>query len=101
MIYYGKEKENHKGSKVCYPILKVVEKKFNDYDNPIIEWVEGTLLEPVVGQIVITKEHGLSILSHGQYSMVKIIDDNLWDEECDEILRNIKDKLNYKEPEVV
>ena len=49
MIYYGKEKENHRGSHVKY-----------FHGN---KWHEGTLLEPVNYQIVVTKENPPAILS--------------------------------------
>lgn len=49
MIYRGQEKENHRGSHVRYYHCG--------------EWHEGTLLEPVNYQIIITKEHGPVILS--------------------------------------
>ncbi len=49
MIYHGKEKENHRGSHVRYCSGN--------------KWFEGTLLEPVNYQIIITKEHGPVILS--------------------------------------
>ena len=72
MVYHGKEKENHAGSIVQYPILKVNEKDFDIETNPIIRWVKETLTEPVDGQIVCTEESGCHILSHGQYPMVVI-----------------------------
>ena len=49
MIYYGKEKENHRGSHVKYFHCN--------------KWHEGTLLEPVNYQIVVTKENPPAILS--------------------------------------
>ena len=49
MIYHGKEKENHRGSHVKY-----------FHGN---KWHEGTLLEPVNYQIVVTKENPPAILS--------------------------------------
>lgn len=49
MIYYGNEKENHRGSHVKY---------FHGG-----KWLEGTLLEPVNYQIIVTKEHGPAVLS--------------------------------------
>lgn len=49
MIYHGKEKENHRGSHVKY---------FHGG-----KWHEGTLLEPVNYQIVVTKENPPAILS--------------------------------------
>lgn len=88
MIYRGNEKENHKGSIVSWPILK---KNENDTgkDNPILRWEEGILLEPVNVQIVVTLEHGLRILSHGQYPLVEIVDADLWDESCDKKLEEL------------
>ena len=74
MIYHGKEKVNHAGAKVQYPILEIPEKKYNSHDNKILRWIEGTLVEPVIGQIINTEEHGMVILSHGQYPLVKITD---------------------------
>lgn len=49
MIYHGKEKENHRGSHVKYYHCG--------------KWHEGTLLEPVDYQIVVTKENPPAILS--------------------------------------
>lgn len=49
MIYHGKEKENHRGSHVKYFHCN--------------KWHEGTLLEPVNYQIVVTKENPPAILS--------------------------------------
>lgn len=49
MIYHGKEKENHRGSHVKYFHCG--------------KWHEGTLLEPVNYQIVVTKENPPAILS--------------------------------------
>ena len=49
MIYYGKEKENHRGSHVKYYHCG--------------KWHEGTLLEPVNYQFVVTKENPPAILS--------------------------------------
>ena len=53
MIYHGKEKENHRGSHVKY---------FN-----CGKWHEGTLLEPVNYQIVVTKENPPAVLSTHTY----------------------------------
>lgn len=55
MIYHGKEKENHRGSHVKYFHCG--------------KWHEGTLLEPVNYQIVVTKENPPAILS--TYAPVK------------------------------
>ena len=49
MIYHGKEKENHRGSHVKYFHCG--------------KWHEGTLLEPVNYQFVVTKENPPAILS--------------------------------------
>lgn len=49
MIYHGKEKENHRGSHVRYFHCG--------------KWYEGTLLEPVNYQFVVTKENPPAILS--------------------------------------
>ena len=49
MIYRGKEKENHRGSHVRYYHCG--------------KWHEGTLLEPVNYQIVVTKENPPAVLS--------------------------------------
>jgi len=49
MIYHGKEKENHRGSHVRYFHCG--------------KWHEGTLLEPVNYQFVVTKENPPAILS--------------------------------------
>ena len=49
MIYHGKEKENHRGSHVKYCHCG--------------KWLEGTLLEPVNYQIVVTKENPPVVLS--------------------------------------
>ncbi len=49
MIYHGKEKENHRGSHVKYYHCG--------------KWHEGTLLEPVNYQFVVTKENPPAILS--------------------------------------
>jgi hypothetical protein len=49
MIYHGKEKENHRGSHVKYYHCG--------------KWHEGTLLEPVNYQFVVTKENSPTILS--------------------------------------
>ena len=53
MIYHGNEKENHRGSHVKY------------YHGG--KWREGTLLEPVNYQIVVTKENPLAVLSTHTY----------------------------------
>lgn len=53
MIYHGKEKENHRGSHVKY------------FHNG--KWHEGTLLEPVEYQVVVTKENPPAILSTHTY----------------------------------
>lgn len=53
MTYYGNEKENHVGSHVRY------------YHHS--QWYEGTLLEPVKYQFVITKENPPAILSTHTY----------------------------------
>ena len=49
MIYHGTEKENHRGSHVKYYHCG--------------KWHEGTLLEPVNYQVVVTKENPPAILS--------------------------------------
>lgn len=49
MVYHGKEKENHRGSHVRYCYCG--------------KWHEGTLLEPVIYQFVVTKENPPAILS--------------------------------------
>ena len=49
MIYHGKDKENHRGSHVKYFHCG--------------KWHEGTLLEPVNYQFVVTKENPPAILS--------------------------------------
>lgn len=54
MIYYGKEKENHRGSHVRYCHCG--------------KWHEGTLLEPVNYQFVVTKENPPAILSARGYA---------------------------------
>ena len=54
MIYHGNEKENHRGSHVKY---------FHSR-----KWHEGTLLEPVNYQIVVTKENPLAVLSTHTYN---------------------------------
>lgn len=53
MIYHGNEKENHMGSHVKYCHCG--------------KWYEGTLLEPVNYQIVVTKENPPAILSTHTY----------------------------------
>ena len=53
MIYHGNEKENHKGSHVKYCRGG--------------KWYEGTLLEPVNYQIVVTKENPPAVLSTHTY----------------------------------
>ena len=58
MIYHGNEKENHRGSHVKYYHCG--------------EWLEGTLLEPVNYQIVVTKENPPAVLSTHTY----VIPDN-------------------------
>lgn len=55
MIYHGKEKENHRGSHVRYYHCG--------------EWHEGTLLEPVNYQFVVTKENPPAILSTKPYEV--------------------------------
>ena len=57
MIYRGKEKENHRGSLV-------------KYQSGGKQYV-GILLEPVNYQIVVTKEHGLCVLSAGGPSEIR------------------------------
>ena len=54
MIYHGNEPENHRGSHVKY------------YSSG--KWHEGTLLEPVNYQIVVTKENPPVILSTHTYT---------------------------------
>ena len=54
MIYHGKEKENHRGSHVKY------------FHNG--KWHEGTLLEPVNYQVVVTKENPPAVLSTHTYA---------------------------------
>ena len=53
MIYHGNEKENHRGSHVKYCHCG--------------KWHEGTLLEPVNYQFVVTKENPPAILSTHTY----------------------------------
>ena len=53
MIYHGNEKENHRGSHVKYYHCG--------------KWYEGTLLEPVNYQIVVTKENPPAVLSTHTY----------------------------------
>ena len=53
MIYHGNEKENHRGSHVKYCHCG--------------KWHEGTLLEPVNYQIVVTKENPPAVLSTHTY----------------------------------
>lgn len=53
MIYHGNEKENHRGSHVKYCHGG--------------KWREGTLLEPVNYQIVVTKENPPAVLSTHTY----------------------------------
>ena len=53
MIYHGKEKENHRGSHIKYCHCG--------------KWHEGTLLEPVNYQFVVTKENPPAILSTHTY----------------------------------
>lgn len=53
MIYHGNEKENHRGSHVKYCHGG--------------KWYEGTLLEPVNYQIVVTKENPPAVLSTHTY----------------------------------
>ena len=54
MIYHGKEKENHRGSHVKYYHCG--------------KWHEGTLLEPVNYQFVVTKENPPAVLSTHTYA---------------------------------
>ena len=54
MIYHGNEKENHRGSHVRYYHCG--------------KWHEGTLLEPVNYQFVVTKENPPAILSTHTYA---------------------------------
>ena len=87
MIYRGKEKSNHRGSIV----------KYRNGD----KWYTGVLLEPVNYQIVVTREHGLVILSagNGDVEMVQIIDGNhITDEEAERLLQAlaVKHNINYK-----
>ena len=53
MIYHGNEPENHRGSHVKYCHCG--------------KWHEGTLLEPVNYQIVVTKENPPAVLSTHTY----------------------------------
>ena len=53
MVYHGNEKENHRGSHVKYCHCG--------------KWHEGTLLEPVNYQFVVTKENPPAILSTHTY----------------------------------
>ena len=65
MVYHGKEKENHAGSIVQYPILKKGEYDFDIETNPIIRWVKETLTEPVDGQFFTFIEQGAESLVGG------------------------------------
>ena len=101
MVYRGNEKENHRGSIVKYPKLRYPERDFGETvgfgkeasTNEVIEWVEDVLLEPVVVQIVVGLKHGMRILSRGEYPMVHIEDADLWSEECELRLKQLKLKF--------
>jgi hypothetical protein len=93
MIYHGNESQNHKGSIVKWKRLQKPEKNLNNHDNKVIEIVEDILLEPVVGQILVTLEHGLLVLSHGEYPLVEVFEANLWDETCEKKLKEIEEKF--------
>lgn len=81
MIYHGGEPTNVPGAIVRYPRLRFPEHDLNytkgfgkdAIKNIVLEWIEGTLKEPVNGQVVVTKEHGLKILSHYEFPLVEII----------------------------
>lgn len=93
MIYHGNESQNHKGSIVKWKRLQKPENKFNERDNKVIEVIEDILLEPVNGQILVTLENGLKILSHGEYPLVEVIEADLWDETCEKKLKEIEKKF--------
>lgn len=71
MIYRGKEKENHRGSHVRYYHCG--------------RWHEGTLLEPVNYQIVVTKENPPAILSCTASSIV-------YNSDLDKAIRNVSNR---------
>ena len=71
MIYKGKEKENHRGSHVRYYHCG--------------RWHEGTLLEPVNYQIVVTKENPPAVLSCTASSLA-------FDSDLDKAVRNVSNR---------
>ena len=85
MVYLKKDNhsENHAGSIVRWPTLKYPERKVDYTNNPVEKMHEDILLEPVDGQILVTLNKGITILSAGEYPLVQIIDADLYDEECE------------------
>jgi hypothetical protein len=100
MVYLKKDnhKENHAGSIVKWPTLKYPERKVDYTSNPVEKMHEDILLEPVDGQILVTLNKGFTVLSAGEYPLVQIIDADLFDEECELRLKQLK--LRYQKNKV-
>ena len=102
MIYHGNEPSNHRGSIVKWPKLKRPETPLGimDYStgerNEVKEWREDILLEPVDGQIIVSLEYGVSILSSGEYPLVEITEADLWDEQCEIRYKQLIDEARLK-----
>lgn len=97
MVATKNDPRNHPGAIIRWPVLKVNEKDFDPHTNPIIKWEKDILLEPADAQILVTFKHGLTILSHGQYPLVELVEANLWNKYCEDALKIIYTEhgLNY------
>lgn len=96
MVATKNDPRNHPGAIIRWPILKVNENDFDPCTNPIIKWEKDILLEPADAQILVTFKHGLTILSHGQYPLVEIVDANLWNKDCEDALKIIYAEHGYE-----
>ena len=97
MIYHGNEKENHRGSHVKYYHCG--------------KWHEGTLLEPVNYQIVVTKENPPVVLSTHTYvtpdnedvvdARMKVANGNYTEDDLNILMQHLNPSKNVTEVESV
>ena len=97
MIYHGNEKENHRGSHVKYYHCG--------------KWHEGTLLEPVNYQIVVTKENPPAVLSTHTYvtpdnedvvdARMKVANGNYTEDDLNILMQHLNPSKNVTEVESV
>ena len=84
---------NHKGSIIKYPKLKQIKSVLGYIDTTVDCWKEDLLLEPMDGQIAVTLNHGIMVLTAEQAERVELIDGNLWDDSCENRLQELYKQL--------